>query len=96
MRNIAFMDRAEVLYLEGVRRAQWMLRDRSVVRPYVQAFLIGGERKFDELEYAEYLRRQLEGLTLSESSGFTLWNASNIYYMITESLTPYTAYRGRN
>lgn len=95
MNKLEFMERAEFIYSTGVRRARWMLGDRSVVRPYVQAFLIGRERRFEEPEYATYLRRQLEGLTTSESSGFTLWNASNIYYMITESLAPYTALNGR-
>ena len=94
MNELQFMERAEWIYLEGVRRAQWILAGRGVVRPYVQAFLIGSERKFDEPEYADYLHRQLDGLTASGSSGFTLWNASNIYYMITQPLTPYTASEG--
>jgi hypothetical protein len=47
----------------------------------VQAFRIGGELKMTPEEYTRYLRVQLEGSTAAHGSGFTLWNASNDYYM---------------
>ena len=66
-----------------------MVGSRSIVRPYVQAFLIGGELAMGPAEYSQYLREQIEGTLAAPSSGFTLWNASNRYYMVIEPLTPY-------
>jgi hypothetical protein len=60
----------------------------------VQAFLIGGELRMDEEEYGRYLTRQLEGNRTAGAAGFTLWNASNRYYMVTEPLQPYLGARG--
>jgi hypothetical protein len=40
-------------------------------------------------EYSLYLTNQIEGTLAAPSSGFTLWNASNRYYMVTEPLTSY-------
>jgi hypothetical protein len=91
MNDLEFMDRAKRIYRIGSDRAAEIVEGRCVIRPYVQAFLIGSERKLDEPEYTEYLRSQLEGVQASRASGFTLWNASNIYYMVTESLVAYTA-----
>ncbi len=84
--DLDYLDRAEVIYAKGSDRAAGFVGERSVVRPYVQAFLIGSEREYETDEYSAYLARQLEGVIGSSASGFTLWNASNIYYMITESL----------
>ena len=71
-------------------RAQRLVHGRSYIRPYVQAFLIGGELEMERPEYGSYLLRQLDGVQAAAGSGFTLWNASNRYYMVTESLLPYT------
>lgn len=92
--DLDYFDRAETIYHTGSNRTAAFVGNRSVVRPYVQAFLIGAERKFETEEYTEYLARQLTGTTASKASGFTLWNASNIYYMITESLVGYTSIYG--
>jgi len=92
--GMTFLDRAEYIYREGTRRAQSIAGGRALVRPYVQAFLIGGETKFEEPVYSEYLFRQLTGAR--DSSGFTLWNASNRYYMVTKPLSGFAeAYRMR-
>jgi hypothetical protein len=88
--DLDYFDRAQAIYATGSNRAVSFADDRCVVRPYVQAFLIGAEREYETDEYTAYLTRQLEGVSESYSSGFTLWNASNIYYMITESLTRFT------
>lgn len=90
MGDMEYFDRAERIYSEGVRRARTLVGDKSWVRPYVQAFLLGKERRYEEPDYTEYLLRQLDGLTGAGSSGFTLWNASNIYYMVTRPLSEYT------
>ncbi|MQY77440.1 MAG: hypothetical protein GH155_07430 [Spirochaeta sp.] len=42
-------------------------------------------------EYSTYLKQQLTGTRSAPSSGFTLWNASNRYYMVRESLQPFVA-----
>ena len=85
----SYLDRAYVIYERGVRRARRLARGRSFIRPYVQAFLIGGELNMDEEEYGRYLTLQLEGTRTAGAAGFTLWNASNRYYMVTEPLRPY-------
>ncbi len=84
-----YLERARVIYERGVRRAQRLVQGRSYVRPYVQAFLIGGELNMNEQEYGRYLAQQLAGSRKGGASGFTLWNASNRYYMVTEPLQPY-------
>ena len=88
--DLDYLDRAEAIYFNGSNRAASLVGDRCVVRPYVQAFLIGAEREYETDEYTAYLARQLEGVSGSSASGFTLWNASNIYYMVTESLRRFT------
>ena len=45
----------------------------------------------NEREYEEYLEQQLKGSIMAGASGFTLWNASNRYYMIKKDLNQYTA-----
>ena len=89
-----YLERAHDIYEAGVRRAQRMVRGRAHIRPYVQAFLIGGELRMEEEEYGRYLTRQLDGNRAAAGSGFTLWNASNRYYMVTEPLQPYFDTRG--
>lgn len=92
--GLGFFDRAEAIYRTGSNRAASFVGERSVVRPYVQAFLIGAERRFETDAYTLYLARQLEGVVSSGASGFTLWNASNVYYMVTESLKRFTTDTG--
>ena len=89
-----YVERAHDIYESGVRRAQRMVQGRAYIRPYVQAFLIGGELRMEEEEYSRYLTRQLDGNRAAAGSGFTLWNASNRYYMVTEPLQPYFDTRG--
>lgn len=83
-----YLQRARQIYLEGTRRALSIMEGRSLVRPYVQAFLIGGELSMGVQEYSTYLTNQIRGCLEAPSSGFTLWNASNRYYMVTSSLKP--------
>ena len=90
MGDLDFYDRAQQIYKVGSDRAATIAGGRCIVRPYVQAFLIGRERSFEEPQFASYLARQLEGVVGSAASGFTLWNASNIYYMVTEPLVRFS------
>lgn len=87
--GMEYLPRAEFLYEEGTRRAAAITGGRCVIRPYVQAFLIGGELNFDAAQYSAYLTRQLDGCLKGGASGFTLWNASNKYYMVTAPLHAY-------
>ena len=89
-----YTERAYAIYEAGVRRAQRMVRGKAYIRPYVQAFLIGRELRMEEEEFSRYLTRQLDGNRAAAGSGFTLWNASNRYYMVTEPLQPYFDTRG--
>ncbi|GAB6088518.1 putative glycoside hydrolase [Spirochaeta dissipatitropha] len=89
-REMTYFDRAEFIYEEGSRRAVEMVGESVLIRPYVQAFLIGGELNYNQAEYTEYLHRQLRGTLNSPASGFTLWNMSGRYYMVTRPLHRYT------
>ncbi|MBN1837287.1 MAG: hypothetical protein JW820_15640 [Spirochaetales bacterium] len=86
-----YLQRARTIYQEGTTRAASIVGDRCLIRPYVQAFLIGGELAMGPAEYWQYLLEQVEGTLAAPSSGLTLWNASNRYYMVTGSLAPYMA-----
>ncbi len=83
LRSLGYNERAKTIYREGTERAQSIVANRSIVRPYVQAFLIGKEGEMDSDRYSFYLRKQLEGVRESPASGYTLWNAGNNYYMVT-------------
>ena len=92
----SYLERAHDIYEKGVRRARHLVQGRSYIRPYVQAFLIGGELRMEEEEYGRYLTLQLEGNRTAGGTGFTLWNASNRYYMVTEPLRPYLSQHGHS
>ncbi|MDX9801956.1 MAG: putative glycoside hydrolase [Spirochaetia bacterium] len=86
LENLSFSEKAEKIYNEGTARASFNAGSRSIIRPYVQAFLIGSERSFEQPQYSNYLNMQIKGLSDAGSSGFTLWNASGSYYMVNESM----------
>ncbi len=87
--ELEYLDWAEFLYREGSARSTVIGRG-VLIRPYIQAFLIGSELQFSTPYYRDYLLRQLQGARAGGASGFTLWNASGRYYMIGEPLLPYT------
>ncbi len=87
--SMQYLARAKYIYTEGSDRAAQIVQGRSLIRPYVQAFRIGGELTFPPAVYSSYLVSQVQGVLLSAASGFTLWNASNDYYMLTSSLAPF-------
>jgi hypothetical protein len=84
--TIPYLERARQIYRDGTERAFSIAGNRSIIRPYVQAFLIGTECAMTETQYSEYLKKQLRGTLSAPSSGYTLWNAANDYYMVTFSL----------
>ncbi len=86
-----YLPRAEYIYEEGTRRAAYITEGRAVIRPYVQAFRIGAETSFPPDVYSTYLLNQVHGSLSGAGSGFTLWNASNDYYMVTVPLGPIIA-----
>ena len=86
LENLPFNEKAERIYKEGTSRAGFNAGGRSLIRPYVQAFLIGSERNFEQPQYSDYLNKQIKGLSEAGSSGFTLWNASGSYYIVNESM----------
>ena len=91
MNGIPYLERAEWIYREGSARSAEIAGGRSIIRPYVQAFLLPFEYYMEEPEYGEYLVRQLRGTADSPASGFTLWNNTNRYYMITEPISRFTS-----
>ncbi len=82
--DLEYLDRAEYIYREGTRRAKIITGNKTLIRPYVQAFLIGKELNMEYDEYTQYLKVQIDGLTKSGASGYTMWNSSNRYYMVKE------------
>lgn len=84
MNNMEYLERAKFIYKEGTRRARIITDNRSLIRPYVQAFLIGKELKMEYEEYTSYLEVQIEGTIEAGGSGYTMWNNSNKYYMVAE------------
>jgi hypothetical protein len=86
--SMEYLPRAKYIYQEGTKRSAYMVEGRSIIRPYVQAFRIGGELAFDRQVYSTFLVNQVQGSLQGAGSGFTLWNASNDYYMVTVPLGP--------
>jgi hypothetical protein len=86
--SMDYLPRAEYIYEEGTRRAAYIVEGRSIVRPFVQSFRLGGELSFAPAVYSTYLVNQVEGSLAGAGSGFTLWNASNDYYMVKVPLGP--------
>ena len=86
--SMEYMPRAKYIYEEGTKRSAYIVEGRSIIRPYVQAFRIGGELAFTPPVYSTYLLNQVKGSLEGAGSGFTLWNASNDYYMVTVPLGP--------
>jgi len=86
--SMAYLPRAQYIYQEGTRRSAYIVEGRSIIRPYVQAFRIGGELAFTPSVYTTYLVDQVQGALQGAAEGFTLWNASNDYYMVTVPLGP--------
>ncbi len=84
-------DRARTIYRDGSNRAVGIVDGRCLIRPFVQAFRIGGETSFSAATTSTYLVSQVQGALASAASGFTLWNASNDYYMVTVPLGPMIA-----
>ena len=85
--EMTYFDRSRYIYEHGSERAAQIARPDTIIRPYVQAFLIGPELAYEVPEYSQYLIEQLEGTLSSPADGFTLWNASGRYYMVTPSVT---------
>jgi hypothetical protein len=81
-----YLEWAERLYNEGVARGRRITADNVLIRPYIQAFLIGGELAFERPTYTDYLKRQIRGARAGGGSGFTLWNNSGRYYMVADGL----------
>jgi hypothetical protein len=86
-----YLPRAQYIYKEGTKRSAYIVEGRSIIRPYVQAFRLGGETSFTPAVYSAYLLDQVNGTLEGAGSGFTMWNASNDYYMVTVPLGPIIA-----
>jgi hypothetical protein len=81
--ELTYFERSRVIYQDGTRRARLITgADGALIRPYVQAFLIGPELEYEEPDYLRYLEMQIEGAKAANSDGYTLWNSSGRYYML--------------
>ena len=87
-KDLDYWERAYTIYKVGSDRSATIVEGRCVIRPYIQAFLIGSEVNFEQPAYVTYLEKQIKGTQESSASGFTLWNNSNRYYMVTKPLDP--------
>lgn len=87
MKGYTYAERASQIYFEGTARSHNIAEQRLLVRPYVQAFLLGNESKMTAPSYTNYLNKQIEGIFKSgEGSGYLLWNNSNNYYMVNPAM----------
>ncbi|HEX3046280.1 MAG TPA: putative glycoside hydrolase [Bacillota bacterium] len=90
MPKVPYLDRAERIYQQGTFRAYTNAKERSLIRPYVQAFLLGAEYRFSGPERTKYLLNQLEGIFTSNTPpGYTLWNYPNKYDMVNSEFQKY-------
>lgn len=96
MAKVEYLERARRIYDEGSKRAYIIAGQRALIRPYVQAFLLGGETKMGAAAYQKYLDNQIEGALSSPSPGFTLWNYGNSYFMVTKPLGEYMKVEGNS
>ena len=80
--QFSFLDRAWVIYDFGTRRSWELGGPDTLIRPYIQAFLIGRELEFEFETYRRYLDLQVAASLAANASGYTLWNASGRYYML--------------
>lgn len=80
--ELPYLRRAHAIYERGSDRARLIAGDRAIIRPYIQAFLIGRELRMEEPEYKRYLREQVEGAEAGTADGHLLWNFSGRYYMV--------------
>ncbi|QMU98968.1 hypothetical protein F0310_00770 [Borrelia sp. A-FGy1] len=87
--ELYYTTRAYKIYKEGSNRAAVFSFNKAVIRPYVQAFLLGQERYVSKEIYLGYFSNQLRGIKESLGNGFSLWNASNVYYMVKNNLSEF-------
>lgn len=80
--DLDYLDRARAIYRNGTGRASRITGETAIIRPYVQAFLIGSELEMDRPTYLEYLEEQIHGSRAGGGDGYLLWNYSGRYYMV--------------
>lgn len=70
------------IYFYGTLRNSWIVSQRSLVRPYVQAFKIGVS--YDRKFYGpEYVQREIDGIADASDYGYTFWNMGGDYRILT-------------
>jgi hypothetical protein len=89
MAKVEYLERARRIYGDGSKRAYIIAGKRALIRPYVQAFLLGGETRMGSAGYQKYLQNQIEGVLSGPSPGYTLWNYGNTYFMVTKPIREY-------
>jgi hypothetical protein len=83
-----YFDRASYIYEVGTQRARIITGNRALIRPYVQSFLLGGETKWNDPQFIDYLNRQVASSVKGGASGLTLWNNLGNYYMVDPKTFP--------
>lgn len=89
MPGVEYLERARRIYSDGSKRAFIIAGNQAIIRPYVQAFLLGGETKMAPETYQKYLQNQLEGVAAGPTPGFTLWNYANKFFMVAKPVAEY-------
>lgn len=89
MPGVEYLERARRIYGDGSKRAYIIAGKRALIRPYVQAFLLGRETRMGSAGYQKYLQNQIESVLSGPSPGFTLWNYGNSYFMVTKPMGEY-------
>ncbi len=83
-----YFDRASYIYEVGTQRSRMITGNRSLIRPYVQAFLIGTETRWEDPQFIDYLNRQVSSSIKGGASGLTMWNNLGNYYMVDPQTFP--------
>jgi hypothetical protein len=84
--DLSYLEWAEWIYREGAARGRRITDEHVLIRPYIQAFLVGGELQFETPTYTDYLKRQIRGSIEGGGNGISLWNNSGRYYMVVNGL----------
>lgn len=88
--ELAYLEKAKMIYQRGTVRAHSIVEGRSYIRPYIQSFLLGKHEEFDKKTASLYFHNQIAGSSAGKGSGFSLWNAAGTYNMNSQSLAAFT------
>ncbi|EPF26781.1 hypothetical protein HMPREF1221_00967 [Treponema socranskii subsp. paredis ATCC 35535] len=93
MNRAPYADRTYRIYYYGTFRASVMTRNRTIIRPWVQAFRLNVS--YDRQYYGtEYVQKQIFGVRDSVDRGYLYWNNLGAYDYILPDVTAESKYIG--